>query len=410
MTGKTIWIVNHYAITPDLAGGTRHYDLGKELVAQGHRVIVFASGFSHDARQYAKVSPLEHFALEEREGVQFVWLRTHPYQRNDWRRVLSMLSFGFCLLSAARRFSRPAVVIGSSPHPVAVLAAWWLALKSEAKFLFEVRDLWPQTLVDMGAMKKTSVIARLLYAWEKFMYRHAAKVIALMPNANTYFEAGGLDPSKVYWLPNGVNIATFSPSMNLDTDSEVGKVFRLYNSKFKVVYTGAHGAANGLDTAIEAAALLATKEPAVQFVLIGDGPEKQRLKTKAASLGCENIVFCDRIPKVQIPVVLGHADVLLQCLAPVEVLKYGGSPNKVSDYLASGRPIVMAALMANDVVSEAQAGVTVPPGDSMALAEGILSIYSMSASERSQLGANGRAYAEKHYDIRGLGLRLAQLL
>ena len=162
--------------------------------------------------------------------------------------------------------------------------------------------------------------------------------------------------------------------------------------------------------AIEAAALISKREAAVHFIFIGDGPEKQALREKAEQLGCANVTFCDPVPKAGVPAVLKQADLLMQCIRPVDVLKYGGSPNKVNDYLASGRPVVMAAAVANDPVAEAQAGLTVLPGDAEALAEGILQLFKMRPEERERLGANGRAYVEKYYDTKRLGETLAQIL
>lgn len=410
MTGKTIWILNHYAITPDLSGGTRHFDLGRELVRLGHQVVIFASGFDHASRRYVKVGPKDRLRVEELEKVQFTWLPTFAYHRNDWRRMANMLSYGSRVLSVAHRFAKPDVVVGSSMHPAAAMAGWWLARKHRARFVFEVRDLWPQTAIDMGAMKNTSLSARLLYAWEKFMCLKAEKVVVLMPGAKQYLESRGIDPGKVCWIPNGVDVARFVSSTSLGPSTEVGQVFQRYRDKFRVVYAGAHGPVNGLDVAIEAAALLGREEAAIHFILVGDGPEKEALREKAKELGCENVTFCEPVPKASIPAVLRQADLLMQCLRPVDVLKYGGSSNKVNDYLASGRPVIVSAAVAQDVVTEAGAGVTVPPGDAQALAGGILKLYLMSSDERTQLGANGRAYVEKYHNIELLGEKLAEIL
>lgn len=410
MAGKSIWILNHYAITPDMAGGTRHFDLGKELVKRGYEVVIFASGFDHSSKKHIKVSPKERLRVEELEGVRFVWLNTFPYYGNDWRRVANMVSYGLRVLGVARRFKKPDVVIGSSMHPFAALTGWWLARRYKARFIFEVRDLWPQTAIDMGAMKATGLSARLLYAWEKFMCERAEKVIVLMPKARQYIESRGIDPGKIYWIPNGVDLERYRNLAPLDPSTEAARVLEQHKDKFKVVYAGAHGPANGLDVVIEAAAVLVKRAAAVHFVLIGDGPEKQALREKARQLGCTNITFLEPVPKTSMPAVLQQADLLLQCIRPIEVLKYGGSPNKVNDYLASGRPIIMSVATANDVVTEVQAGLTVPPGDAEALADGILQLLHMSNDERERLGANGRAYVEKYHSMSMLGETLAQLL
>lgn len=410
MAGKKVWILNHYAITPDLAGGTRHFDLGRELVRRGYQVIVFASGFDHVSRRCVKVGLRERVRIEELEGVRFVWLNTFPYCRNDWRRVANMVSYGFKVLGAARSFEPPDVVIGSSMHPFAAMAAWWLARGCRARFIFEVRDLWPQTAIDMGAMKDSSLPARLLYAWEKFMCLKAEKVIVLMPGARQYFEGRGVSPTKISWIPNGVDVERYRNVTPLDPLSEAAQAFQQHKDKFRVIYSGAHGPANGLEVAIEAAALLGKREPSIHFVLIGDGPTKVALREKAKQLACANVTFCDPVSKTAIPALLRQADLLTLCIRPMGVYKYGVSLNKVNDYLASGRPVVMSAAVANDAVTEAQAGLTVVPGDAQALADGILQLFMMNPEDREQLGTNGRVYVEKHYDIRTLGEALARIL
>jgi glycosyltransferase involved in cell wall biosynthesis len=410
VTGESIWILNHYAITPDLAGGTRHFDLGKELVERGYEVVIFASGFDHVSKKYTKVGSKEPFRVEELEGIRFVWLNTLPYHGNDWRRVANMLSYGLRVIRVARHFQKPDVVIGSSMHPIAALAGWWLARRYRGRFIFEVRDLWPQTAIDMGAMKATGLSARLLYVWEKLMCERAEKVIVLMPNARQYYEGQGIASDKIHWIPNGVDLQRYHRFAALDPVTEAGLAFEQRKDKFKVVYAGAHGSANGLDTIIEAAAVLVRKGAPVHFILVGDGPERPALRAKATQLGCNNVTFLEPVPKTCIPALLRQADLLLLHIRRLGVHKYGASMNKLNDYLASGRPIIMAGATANDVVAEAQAGLTVPPGDAEALADGILRMLEMSKDQRERLGANGRAYVEEHHNISMLGEALAKLL
>ncbi|MBS3975451.1 MAG: glycosyltransferase family 4 protein [Syntrophomonadaceae bacterium] len=393
-----------------MAGGTRHFDLGKELLKRGYQVVIFASGFEYVSRKYTKIGSKEMLRTEELAGVQFVWLNTFPHHKNDWRRVAGMVSYAFRVLKAASSFNKPDVVIGSNVHPLAVLAGWWLARKYQARFIFEVRDLWPQTLVDMGAIKETGLPARLLYAWEKFMCLKAEKVIVLMPGARQYYENRGVDPGKICWIPNGVDVERYRDTTPFDPSIGAAQAIERHQEKFKVIYAGAHGQANGLEVAIEAAALISKKEAAVHFIFIGDGPEKQALREKAAHLGCANVTFCDPVPKAGVPAVLKQADLLILCIRPMEVYKYGVSLNKVNDYLASGRPVVMAAAVSNDAVAEAQAGLTVLPGDAQALADGILQLFKMRPEELDQLGANGRAFVEKYYDTKHLGETLAKIL
>ena len=406
----TLWILNHYAISPDMSGGTRHFDLARELVKKGHDVTIFASGFDHSTRQYLKIKPGEKIRVEEYDGVRFVWINTLPYYGNNWRRVLNMLSYGWRVLRCSRGLSKPDAVIGSSMHPFAALAGWWLARRYKAKFIFEVRDLWPQTAVDMGAMKKNSLPAKLLYAWEKFMYNKAEKIIVLLPYAKDYVASRGISPEKVFWLPNGVNLERFDHPVPLEEGSEVAEVFEQYRDKFKVVYTGAHGVPNGLDVIVEAARLIQEKSENIHFILIGEGTEKSRLKEKAQSLGLVNITFYEPIPKQAVPSALLAADCLVYSIPAFNIYRYGVSLNKSFDYLASAKPVVMAGNSQNNIVEEANAGIAVEPENPEALAEAIVKIYELPEEKRIELGKNGRRYVEQFYDIKNLATNLESLL
>lgn len=405
-----VWILNHYAISPDMAGGTRHYDLALELVERGYEVTIFTSGFDHVIHNYVKIKKDEGFRVEEHSGVRFVWLETSPYQGNDWRRILNMFSYGFSLLRHNKNFEKPNLIIGSSMHPVAPLAGWWLAKKYGVPFVFEVRDLWPQTAVDMGAMKRNGLMAKLLYTWEKFMYQKAERIIVLLPKAGEYIAGRGIRPEKIVWIPNGVNLKRFDNGKSLDPSSQAAEAFAEQEDKFKVVYAGAHGPANGLDTVVEAAALMAGIDQGVHFFLIGDGPEKGRLMQLARERSLSNITFLDPVPKNKVGAVLRESDLLLFCLRCLSVYKYGISLNKLYDYFASGKPIVMAAQGINRIVEDVGAGLVVEPENPEALVQGVLQIKEMPPEERIQLGVNGRSYVERHHSMEVLGEKLAQLI
>jgi len=407
---KEIWILNHYAIPPNMPGGTRHYDLSQELIKKNYEVTIFSSGFSREKKDYFKLFKGKTYIVENYGKLKFVWLRTTPYKKNNYRRVLNMLSYLFKILTVAYNFSKPEVIIGSSVHPFAVIAAWLLSKKFKAKFIFEVRDLWPQTPIDMGVIKANGFIAKLMYIWEKFMYKRADKIITLLPNAKKYIESKGIPSEKIVWIPNGVNLEQFNNPKQLDPDSNLVQFLRKNKNKFKVIYTGAHGPANGLNVVIKAASVLQKNYNKVQFFLIGNGAEKDKLQHNAKKYNLKNIHFFSSIPKEQIPDLLRYADLLLHCFARIDVFKYGISPNKIFDYLASAKPIIMSTKTTNKIVQDANAGLMVEPGNPETLAKGILQIEQMSEEERKNLGANGRAYVEKYHNTKILAEKLEKIL
>jgi glycosyltransferase involved in cell wall biosynthesis len=403
-----LWIFNHYAVTPDLSGGTRHFDLAKELVKRGWQVVIFASSFHHSLHRDVKLPPGEPWRLEEVEGIKFVWLRTPPYQRNDWCRVRNMVVFMLRAWRLGRKLprlvpaiGRPDMVIGSSVHLLAVLAAYGVAKHHKSKFLMEVRDLWPQTIIDMGGLSARHPITKALQSLERFLYLRAERIITLLPLAHEYITACGIPEEKIVWIPNGVDLSRF----------EGLKPVSAKNKRFTVMYLGAHAQANALDVLIQAAKTVQERGyNEIRFDLIGDGPEKSRLMAMAKGLGLRNVEFHDPVPKTEVPKILHIADATVFILNDLPLYRYGISVNKLFDYLAAGKPLILAGRPANNPVEEARCGLTVPPRDPEALAEAVIKLYEMPQEEREAMGRRGREYVEEHHDIRKLAQRLEEVL
>jgi glycosyltransferase involved in cell wall biosynthesis len=403
-----IWIFNHYALPPNLPGGTRHYDLGRELVKRGHRVVIFATSFHHYLHRETRLRPGEKWKVEDVDGVRFVWIRTPPYWRNDWRRVRNMVIFalrawwlGRKLTKLVPEIGKPDVVIGSSPHLLTPLAAYWVARHHRVSFVMEVRDLWPQTIIDMGELSAHHPITKALQTLERFLYHRAEKIISLLAQADKYITAYGIPQEKIVWIPNGVDLSRFE-GLEPCVASENG---------LKVIYLGAHGKANALDTVIQAAKILQDwGYRKIRFVLIGDGPEKPRLIGMAQTLGLKNVEFRKPVPKIEIPKVLREADAFIVQLGGAEVYRWGISSNKLFDFMAVGRPVFSSAEAPLNPVKEAKCGFTIPPWDPKALAEAVIKLYQMSPEERAEMGKRGREYVEKYHDIRKLAAQLENLL
>ncbi len=403
-----IWIFNHYAHPSTFPGGTRHHDLGKELVKRGHRVTIFASSFLHGLGRHAGAKAPQVWSVEDVDGVKFIWLRTPPYSGNNLDRVWSMVVYmwrawrlGVALPRRMPDVGRPDLVIGSSVHLLAVLAAYRVARGHRARFVMEVRDLWPQTLVDMGVLGPRHPLTLALRWLERYLYRRAERIITLLPFAHEYIAASGVAREKVVWIPNGVDLSLYSG------EAGAGE----HGTPFTLMYLGAHGKANTLDVLIEAARAIPAETGArIRFVLVGAGPEKDALIRRTREWGLGNVEFRDPVPKARVPDTLAEADALVVVLPDLPLYRYGISLNKLFDYMAAAKPIVLAGAPANDPVKDADCGLTVPPRDPHALGDAIVRLAQMPCEEREAMGRRGRAYVEEHHNIRKLAERLEGVL
>jgi glycosyltransferase involved in cell wall biosynthesis len=268
-------------------------------------------------------------------------------------------------------------------------------------FLFEVRDLWPAFAVAVGVLRSRPLI-RMTEWLERFLYRHADRVIVNSPGFIDHVRERGA--KSISLVPNGVDPDMFDPA-------DDGVRFREehgLDSRFIALYAGAHGMSNDLDIVLDAAREL-EDTPGLQVVLLGDGTEKRRLVGRAEALGLKNVRFLPPVPKVRMREALAAAGACIAILKPVDVYRTV-YPNKVFDYLAAGRPVVLAIDgVIRDVVEAAGAGISVPPGDPGALADALRRLTRDSETARS-MGRRGREYVEKHFDRSQLAAELVRIV
>ncbi len=403
-----VWIFNHYAQPPDAGAGTRHYDLGLRAAEHGITTTIFAASFDHLSRR-DRLRGLELVRRERHGAVTFVWLRSIPYRGNGAARIAGMVGYAAVAIVAQMPMRRPDVVIGSSVHPVAAFAAYVVARMRGARFIYEIRDLWPQTLVDMGALAATSPVARGLWWVEAFLVRRSEAVICLLPGIATYLHERGLPSDHVHYLPNAVVEAPVrTGQLPRGLHRQIGQWRE--EGKFVAIYAGAHGRANGLETVIDAAMRLQGSGSRVRLALVGDGPRKAALQSVARRRGLENVAFFDPIPKRSVQELLAQGDAGLFHLVDVGVFRYGISSNKLFDYLMSGLPIVFACRTSNDPVAEANAGLSIAPQNPVALADALELLAGMDVGARREMGENGRRYVRLHHGVDAVGDQFAQLI
>ena len=400
-----ILLIHQAFASIDEPGGTRHHEFARFLAARGEKVTVITSPVSYltgglpEANSFSVNDPMEQ------GGVEILRARTYPaLHRSFFHRILAFVSFMVSSFFMGLRVRNVDLVWGTSPPIFQGLTAWTLARLKRVPFLFEVRDLWPDFAIAVGVLHNRTLI-RLSIWLEHFLYRRADLVMVNSPGFVAHVTARGA--RRVEFVPNGADPRMFTP---LDR----GAAFRSANhleGKFVVLYAGAHGLSNDLGVVLEAAGILqgqpATAE--VTIIFLGDGKEKSNLQKQAAFMELTNVLFLPPVPKTEMAAVLAGADACLAILKPIDEYKTT-YPNKVFDYMAAGRPVVLAIDgVIREVVEAAGCGIFAQPGDPSALAEAIRSLAGDKEQARS-MGLRGPAYLEQHFNRSTLAEKLVDIL
>jgi glycosyltransferase involved in cell wall biosynthesis len=385
----------------DEPGGTRHHELARYITGRGHRVTVIASPVSY----LTGISSKDRIPWVERldGGDGVVVLRAYTYSalhRSFVHRVISFISFMVSSFIIGLGVKDVDLVWGTSPPIFQGLTAWMLARLKRIPFLFEVRDLWPAFAVAVGVLRQPLLIKASQWL-EQFLYRHADLLVVNSPGFVEHVQNRG--GRRVELVPNGSDTTMFDP---LADGAEFRQIHQLKDT-YLTLYAGAHGMSNDLDTLLDAADLL-PRESSIKIVLLGDGKEKPALIARAKELGLKNVIFLPPMAKQDIPQALAAADACIAILKPIKMYKTV-YPNKVFDYMAAGRPVILAIDgVIRQVVEDASAGVWVPPGDAIALADGMIRLAA-DPSRGHEMGINGRRYVEQHFDRRVVADQMAGL-
>lgn len=386
----------------DEAGGTRHFELARNLAARGHRFSIIASPVSYLTGKIKEQGKVGTNPLPENAGITIH--RTYTYSalhRSFFHRVISFASFMLSSFFAGLRIKNIDLVWGTSPPIFQSFTAWLLARLKKVPFLLEIRDLWPAFAIEIGVLKNPMLIRMSLWL-ERFLYHHADTVMVNSPGFIQHVTEKGA--KKVVLLPNGADPDMFDPEAK-------GLDFRKKNGleeEFVIIYAGAHGMSNDLEVVLETAKLLNGIKD-IKIVLVGDGKEKYALIQKAKAMQVENIIFLPPVAKEQVKEVLAAANAGLAILKPLELYKTT-YPNKVFDYMAAGRPVLLAIDgVIREVVEKAGAGIFIHPGDPAALQEAILKLKN-SPKTCERMGKAGREYVSRNFNRLGLTDDLEKIL
>lgn len=389
---KVIWIVHQDASTPKTGMGGRQFYLSEELTKKGYEVYLIASASHHLLRHKPKFSGF--FYIEKISGFNFVWVKNFDYREAHSKlRVLNWFVFPILIqLLTTKSLPKPDVVLCSSPSPTSFLGAELLSKRFGSRLVFEVRDIWPRTLIELGGYSPTHPLIRLFSWIEARAYRVSDKVISNLKNANEHMESYGMHPNKFSWIPNGYS------SEELSLKEKLPKNFRrrIPQDKFIVGYAGTVGVANALNTLVEAAHLIREHEN-IHIVIVGIGKEKSKLIEMAENLTLSNISFLEPVSKSQIYSLLEMFDVCYIGWKNESLYKFGIGANKIPEYLISGKPIIHSYSGSCDPIKKCNAGISVKAENCEELATAILKMSSFSSGELTEMGARGKEEAQITY-------------
>lgn len=393
-----LMIINHYAGSDKYGMEFRPYYLGRELVKAGHDVTVIAADCSHLRKENPVID--KSFFEEYNDGVRYVFIKTHKYQKNDINRFLNMASFLNQLKKSSKMlFDRyhPEAIVASSTYPYDVKAACRIAEHGKGvKVCYEIHDIWPLSLIELYKLSVNNPYIRSLQKAEIFAYKNCDLVISILPHVDRHISELGLTVKGYVHIPNGV---CFEEGISQPAPSEIAlEIKRLKaDGKFILMYLGGFSKANALDDFLAAADHMPDN---IQLVLVGGGPLWQEIKEKAEGNGKGNISVFSAVAKPAVTSTLRLADALYIGAKRCHLYGYGVGMNKIFDYMLASRPIIYGIEASNDIVSDAGCGLTIKPEMPDEIAGAALTLSQMSEDEREALGENGYAYVTQNHNYK----------
>jgi len=392
---KIFWI-NHHAKLPEESGGNRHYELGRRLTNDhGYDVTVVRGVTSHLSsvkdKEVLKEVNDKRYSIQTRDGCNFVTVACSPCTRgSSISRIRNMTSFAKNTrkILSSGSLGEPDIVIGSVVHTFAAHAGLNVAKHFQVPFVYEVRDLWPLTPIEIGGYSKWHPFLLYLDYLDRTLAKSADLIITTAPLMKEYYKDHfDIPDEKFIWVTNGTDLELFK-DLPVVEDNEEKDTFDIY-------YAGAHGHANGLCQIFDQLPKTVARYPYVRLTLVGDGPLKPKLKEQAEK---ENlpVLFLDAVPKTELPAILNKADALLVYLEPCSLYRYGISLNKLADYHAMGKPILFIGDCTKNPVIRSGAGIVARNVDEFP--DALKKLILCGQEEKKSMVEKGHAFAKEHYD------------
>lgn len=415
-TSKNIWFFHHYAVLPSMSGQIRPFNFGKILQQYGFGVTAFAASYLHHS-DINLISDGRKCLLNNEYGVPFVFVSTPSSTSGLGARIKNMATFYSGVMKTAMQYAKeygnPDVIIASSPHPLTMIAGIKVARKLKIPCICEVRDLWPEAIFSFGKLKERSLFGKLLTAGEHWIYRNADRLIFTKEGDTDYIKehkwdtgnGGDIDLKKCHYINNGVELEAFLKAI---ADNQIEDTDLLEN-KFNVVYVGSIRPVNDVNMLLNAASLL-KEHSDIQFLIYGDGNQKEDLQQRVFDEGLTNVKMKGYVDRRFIPYILSKSSVNIMNYSQS---KYnwtrGNSSNKLFEYMASGKPIISTIKMGYCILEKYQCGLSLEAATPEELANTILKVHDMPREQYEAMGRNAKTGATD-FDYKTLTKKLIAVI
>lgn len=407
-----VWIMNHYATNSYFSKGGRHYWFAKNLIKQEYEPTIFCSNIRHNTFDVIDVGS-RLYSTEVEENIPFVFIKTPEYKGNGKARIINMMTFYKNLFPVTKEYSmkygKPDIILASSVHPLTLVAGIKIAKKFNVPCICEVRDLWPESIVAYGSLKRNSIIAKVLYQGEKWIYKKADSIIMTWEGGKQYIIDQGwqeqIDLKKVKHISNGIVLDTFDKNSieNKVNDSD------LEDKNYKnLVYAGSIRKVNNIGFLLDSAKIIQNKDKTIRLLIYGAGDEEEILKQRCKDENISNVIFKGRVEKRMVPSILekSYANILHNKSTILD--KYGQSQNKLFEYLAAGKCVIQTYTTGYSIIEKYNCGVSALKQSPDEIAKIILELCSDEKKAR-ELGQNARI-AAIDFDFKNLTQKLINII
>ena len=400
-----ILYVAHFAGSPAHGMVHAYYHLAQEWLKMGHQVTIVAASYAHPR----SVQPEIESAISEQwiDGIRYLWVKTNPYSAESYLgRVKNITQFVANTWFKSFPISSADLVICSSHHPFAIFPAQRLARKFNARLVFEVRDLWPLSLIELGGISTKNPFIWLMQKAEDYAYRHSDHVVSVLSGAKDYMVKHGMEPRSYSYIPNGYATSEHTETCLPEKIQTLLKKFKS-EGQFMLGYAGGINNGNALAPLVEGLAKIQSRE--VVLLLLGDGPKLNQLRELAKELKIDDkVLFLGNINKSAVQAFLKQMDAVYVGFQKRAFYRFGVSPTKLNDYMYSAKPVIYAIDAPDDPVAESGCGISCEAENAEEIAKAIERLTQMTADERAAMGQRGYEWLIENRDYGKLATRFLE--